>query len=517
MHDCMQKELKRAGTVYRNTRHNRWEMRIIDLIEGVDTMEVNGDIGIEVSSIAYDSRNVGHESLFVAVKGFSVDGNDFIGDAIGKGAAAVVTDRPETRADVPIVLVRDARKAMAVIADRFYSAPQSSMVMTAVTGTNGKTTTAYMVKSVFDEGGMDCGLIGTIRHLVGGEEITSVNTTPESMDIHRYLARMVEAGQSACIMEASSHALALNRVYGIMFRAAAFTNITRDHLDFHGDFNSYLEAKGRLFSDLPGDATAVVNLDDPHAGYIIGVSRGRNIMTYGFDSGCDIHPVSSVMSPVGTECVIETPAGKAEFVLPIPGKFNVSNAMAAIGIGLACGCPLGTVARGLGSMEPVRGRYERIDEGQPFTVIVDYAHTPDALDRILASAREITAGRLISVFGCGGDRDRGKRPEMGEISARLADFTIVTSDNPRTEEPDAIIDDIVKGIPHMIKYEAIVAREEGIRKALESAGAGDTVVVAGKGHEDYQIIGRKKYHFDDAESVRRLLKAMEWKTTHCKH
>jgi len=489
-------------------------MHVIDLIEGVDPLEIRGDTGIDITSVTYDSRSVTPDTLFIAVRGFTVDGNEFISEAVNRGAAAVVTDRPDIRTAVPVILVRDARKAMAVIANTFYGSPQSSLVMTALTGTNGKTTAAYMIKSIFDTGGMGCGLIGTIKHIIGNEEITSINTTPESVDIHRFLARMAEEKQSACIMEVSSHALALNRVYGIQFRAAAFTNITRDHLDFHGDFNHYLEAKGRLFSDLPGDATAVVNLDDPHADYIVGVSRGRNILTYGFDSGFDIHPVSYTLKPEGTVSIVLTPAGEVEFFLPIPGNYNLSNAMAAIGVCLACGCTPGSIVRGLETMKPVRGRYERIDEGQDFTVIVDYAHTPDALERILTSVREITSGRLISVFGCGGDRDKGKRPEMGGISAGIADFTIVTSDNPRTEDPKSIIDDIVKGIPDKAEYRVIIDREQGIRTALESAHAGDTVVIAGKGHEDYQIIGKKKYHFDDAELVHGLLKAMEWKNTH---
>ena len=491
-------------------------MKLIDLTEGLETIETSGDLLREVTSIEYDSRKIMPGSLFIAVRGFTTDGNTFIAEAVEKGAAAIITDKSGTRAEVPIILVRDARKAMALIADSFYGSPRNSLVMTAVTGTNGKTTAAYMIKSIFDASGLDCGLIGTINHIVGKEEITAINTTPESPDIHRFLSRMTIEKQNACIMEVSSHALALSRVYGIQFRAAAFTNISRDHLDFHGDFKTYLEAKGRLFSDLSGDSTAVVNLDDPNAEFIIGVSRGGKILTYGFNDGYDIHPVSFKLKTRGTEAVVSTPSGELEFALPIPGKFNISNAMAAIGIGLACGFSTDTIARGLESMAPVRGRYELIDEGQDFTVIVDYAHTPDALERILTSAREITKGRLISVFGCGGDRDRGKRPEMGEVSARCADYTIVTSDNPRTENPETIISDILNGIPEMAKHKKIIDRGEGIKEAIKTAAPDDTVVIAGKGHEDYQIIGNKKYHFDDAESVRRLLKAMEWKITHCK-
>jgi len=491
-------------------------MKLSELINGLGKIETVGDLSSDIVSIEYDSRRVKPGSLFIAIPGLKFDGNTFIQEAVRRGTAAIVTDKPESKANIPTILVRDTRKAMAVIADRFYDSPQNSLVMIGLTGTNGKTTTAYMIKSIFDTGGVDCGLIGTIEHIVGEETIVSANTTPESPEIHSFLSRMIKANQNACVMEVSSHALALSRVYGIRFRAVAFTNISRDHLDFHGDFKNYLDAKSLLFSDLSGDSTAVINLDDPHAEHIINVSRGGKVLTFGFNKNCDIYPVTFELSARGSEVVLSTPSGRMKFTLSISGKFNISNAMAATGIGLVCGFPIDTITRGLETFKSVRGRYEIIDEGQEFTVIIDYAHSPDALERILSSARELTKGRLISVFGCGGDRDKGKRPQMGEISTRIADYTIITSDNPRTENPENIISDILEGVNETARVNTLSDREKGIKEAIRDTGPGDTVVIAGKGHENYQIIGDKKYHFDDAETVRRLIRAMKWKATHCK-
>ena len=486
-------------------------MKLEELITGIHILETRGDLSVEINSIEYDSRKVRPGALFLAVRGLKADGNAFISEAVKKGASAVVTDVWVQRAvpiPLPLVVVPDARKAMALIADRICSSPQNSLIMTAVTGTNGKTTTTSMVKSIFEAGGFGCGLIGTICHLIGNETVQSANTTPEAPDIHAFLARMVQAGQSACTMEVSSHALALSRVYGIRYRAVAFTNITRDHLDFHGDFTSYLDAKSILFSDLSGDSTAVINRDDPHSPHIMNISRGGHILTFGFTPEADMHPLSLELGEHGSLVKLATPAGEMNFRLSMPGRFNISNAMAAAGVGLACGFPGEVVVRGLEALKSVAGRYQTVEAGQDFTVVVDYAHAPDALERILASTREISKGKLISVFGCGGDRDRGKRPQMGEISARLADYTVVTSDNPRTEDPAAIISEIMQGISNGARCEVIPDREEAIKRALELAGAGDVVVIAGKGHEDYQIIGARKNHFDDAETAYRILKAM---------
>ena len=483
-------------------------MQLKDLFHGYETVEIHGDSSIDIRSIVYDSRKVTPGSLFIAIRGFTADGNSFVSEAIRKGAVAVLTENPTSLSNAVVVNVYDVRKAMAHIADGFYGSPQKALIMIGITGTNGKTTTSHMVKSIFDTCGMNCGLIGTIHHIVAGKTIKSVNTTPESVDIHSFLARMVEARQNACVMEVSSHALALSRVNGIDFRVAAFLNLSRDHLDFHVELKNYLDAKCMLFSNLSGDSTAVINRDDPHADHIIALSRRSHILTFGTMESSDIHPLSMKLETNKTAVVLKTPMSEMAFTFSIPGRFNVLNAMAATGIGLACGFPKDIIIRGLESIKPVKGRFEIVDEGQDFTVIVDYAHTPDALERMLTSAREITRKRVISVFGCGGDRDRGKRPLMGETSSRLADLTVITSDNPRTEDPHDIISDILKGITLKEKCEIISDREEAIKKALEIAHPGDTVVIAGKGHEDYQIIGNKKHNFDDTEITRLLLKAM---------
>ncbi len=490
-------------------------MLLSDLMKTIETIEFTGDPNAAITAVEYDSRKVNPGSLFVAVQGCAADGNRFIQEAVTRGAAAVVTDSAGVRATVTLIRVADARKALALLSDRFFGSPQNALVMVGITGTNGKTTTSYMVQSIIEAGGLKCGLLGTISHQVGGVVRESLNTTPESRDIHRMLAEMVAAGQHACVMEVSSHALALSRVHGIKYRAVAFTNLTRDHLDFHGGFEEYLRAKSILFSNLSGDSTAVVNIDDPCAEHIISVSRGGKLLTFGFRETCDIHPVSYTLSPDGSEISLTTPAGRMNCRLPIPGTCNIANAMAAAGLGLACGFSLPTIEKGLAAMKPVRGRYELIREGQPFAVIIDYAHTPDALERILKSAREITSGRLISVFGCGGDRDRGKRPQMGRISVSLADFTFITSDNPRTEDPDRIVQEVAAGVSGTAEFKTCPDRTEAIREALDAAKPGDTVVIAGKGHEDYQIIGTRKIHFDDAEVVRGILKDKGWKATQC--
>jgi UDP-N-acetylmuramoyl-L-alanyl-D-glutamate--2,6-diaminopimelate ligase len=485
-------------------------MILSELIRDVNAVSIEGNPSTDIRSIEYDSRKAGPGTLFLAIRGHKTDGNVFIPEVMKRGAAAILTDQPAVTAAVggaaAVVTVPDARKAMALVADRFYGSPQESLIMTGITGTNGKTTTSYLVRSIFETAGIGCGLIGTIRHLVGGETIDSLNTTPEAPDIHSFLARMAAAGQGACVMEVSSHALTLSRIHGIRYRAAAFTNLTRDHLDFHGDLMSYLDAKSILFSELSGDSTAVINGDDPSADHIKLVSRGGRVITFGFDSGNDMHPVSLELQANGSRAEVATPWGPLEVTLSLPGRFNVMNAMTAAGIALACGIPREMVTRGLTALRAVDGRFQTVEAGQDFSVIVDYAHTPDALERILAAAREITRGKLISVFGCGGDRDRGKRPLMGGISSRRADFSVVTSDNPRTEDPLAIIADITAGMNGTANYEVIPDRASAIRRALELAHPGDAVVIAGKGHEDYQIIGTARIHFDDAETAHRILK-----------
>jgi len=479
-----------------------------DILVGLNAVELSGSPEIEITSLAYDSRDVQPGSLFIAVKGYKTDGNQYIKAAEKAGADVIVTDDATAKISCARVLVPDARKTMAHIADIFYGSPQKRLVMGGITGTNGKTTTSYMLKSIFDAAGMGCGVIGTIGHIVGDEFIESKNTTPEAPDIHDYLAQMADSGQTACAMEVSSHALSLSRVYGVSFRTAAFLNLTHDHLDFHGNFDKYLEAKALLFADLAGDSTAVVNGDDPYASYILDVARNVKTLTFGEKGDCDIRPLKIDLKATHTDALIVTPAGELNITLPVPGRYNIWNAMAAAGMALASGLPIDVISRGLNSMPQVRGRYEIVNEGQPFAVIVDYAHTPDALERVLMSARELTTGRLISVFGCGGDRDKTKRAVMGGISTKIADQSFVTSDNPRTEDPGLIIENILEGVSSDSVCESISDREIAIAAAIRFAEAGDTIVIAGKGHEDYQIIGSEKRHFDDAETARRYLKEL---------
>jgi len=485
-------------------------MVLTELIRDIPAVSIEGDASRDIRTIEYNSRKVASGSLFMAIRGRKTDGNIFISDAVKRGAAAVLTDEPAIAAAqtgaIAVVRVPDARKAMALIADRFYGSPQESLIMTGITGTNGKTTVSYMVRSIFQTAGIGCGLIGTIRHIAGNEIIESLNTTPEAPDIHSFLSRMARAGQGACVMEVSSHALSLSRVHGIRYRAAVFTNLTRDHLDFHGDFVSYLDAKSILFSELSGDSTAVINGDDPSAEHIKLSSSGGRVVTFGFGSGNDIHPTALSMNAGGSRAEAATPWGALAISISLPGRFNIMNALAAAGVSLACGIPREITARGLEALRMVDGRFQTVEAGQDFMVVVDYAHTPDALERALSAAREITRGRLISVFGCGGDRDRGKRPLMGGISARMADYTVVTSDNPRTEDPLDIIADITAGMNTTVNYEVMPDRASAIRRALELAKPGDAVVIAGKGHENYQIIGTARIHFDDVETADRILR-----------
>ena len=399
-------------------------MKLENVVKGIHNVDFTGDMNVDIKSIEYDSRKVNPGSLFIAVNGLKTDGNLFVSDARGKGAVAIITEERNVKTSLPVIFVPDIRKAMAIVSDNFYSSPQDSLVMAGITGTNGKTTTSYMVKSIFERGGLNCGLIGTIRHIVGNESVQSLNTTPEAPDIHRMLADMVNAHQAACVMEVSSHSLALSRVYGIRYRAAAFLNLTQDHLDFHENFQNYLNAKSILFCSLPGDSTAVINGDDPYSGHIRTVSRGSNIFTFGINQEFDIYPTDLSLLPDKTLVTLKTPYGSIDIAIPLPGKFNVYNAMAAVGIGLACGFPPEVIGPGIESMPKVKGRFETISLGQNFSVIIDYAHTPDALERALQTAREITTGRLISVFGCGGDRDKSKRPIMGGISSQKADLTL---------------------------------------------------------------------------------------------
>ena len=474
----------------------------------------------EVTDLVQDSRKASPGAVFVAVRGFHSDGHHFIPQAVRQGAAAVVVEenvRIEALPDTLVIRVPDSRRALARLAARFYEYPSRRLALAGITGTNGKTTTSYLVRSIIEAAGHTAGLIGTIDYRIGKTVYPAPNTTPESLDLQRLLAEMAGGGVSYCVMEVSSHALALGRTEGCEFRTAAFTNLTQDHLDFHETMEAYFQAKLRLFSGLAPDAVVVVNSDDARAGDIIANTRAR-IITFGLSQQADIRPAGPVDQGLGgLTFTATTPAGTINIESSLVGRHNIYNILTAVGMGLALGFPRDAVVAGISRMKAVPGRMEKVDAGQPFGVFVDYAHTEDALLRLLEAVREVAVKRVITVFGCGGDRDRTKRPKMGAAAVLGSDIVIVTSDNPRTEDAQAIIAEIETGMGSGRKvsgfgeitaqggptpYLVIPDRAEAIDTAVSLAEPGDIVVIAGKGHEGYQIVGSTKHHFDDREQAR---------------
>ena len=484
-----------------------------ELLAALPDKRVIGQPPRSVSSIAGDSRRVEPGSCFVAVPGFKQDGRRFIPDAIRRGASIVVTEG-EPVADLPVaqVLVPSVRVSLARLAGAFYGHPSRQLSVVGITGTNGKTTTSYLVEALLRARGLATGVIGTIGYVLGDETRPANQTTPEALDLQAMLAHMRDRGVCGVAMEVSSHALALARAEGIAFDVAVFTNLTQDHLDFHGTLESYRLAKRRLFellAESPKPArTAVINADDP-AGTSMVDGLGLEVLTFGLSAGARIRATRHESSLDGIGMTVETPRGPMTLSSPLIGEHNVMNLLGAVGTGLALGLEPAVIARTLGDVGAVPGRFEQVRAGQPFLVVVDYAHTPDALERVLTTARKLTRGRLAVVFGCGGDRDRTKRPIMGEIAARLCDQIWVTSDNPRSERPEAIIDEIVVGVRRVAtaagRFATEPDRARAIRAVLGWARAGDTVVIAGKGHETYQIVGADVLPFDDREVARRIL------------
>jgi UDP-N-acetylmuramoyl-L-alanyl-D-glutamate--2,6-diaminopimelate ligase len=480
---------------------------------------------VEVRGVEHDSRKITPGSLFVAVRGFHSDGHQFIPQAVERGACAVVAEEgtavPGSAA--PVLVVADSRKALAVLAAAFYGHPSKQLKLVGITGTKGKTTTSYLVKSIIEAAGHITGLIGTIDYRVGRKIYPAPNTTPEATDVQRLLREMVNTGAAYGVMEVSSHALALGRTGECLFRTAVFTNLQQDHLDFHKDRESYLQAKMLLFAGLASDATAVVNADDAAAPDIAACTKAA-VLTYGLSSSADIHPVRRSRHGIsGLSLVVRSPAGEIGIGSPLVGNHNVYNILAAIGAACSLGIDVDSIERGIRDMRAVPGRMEKVDEGQPFGVIVDYAHTEGSLASLLAAVREIAATkRIITVFGCGGDRDRTKRPKMGAAAVACSDVVIVTSDNPRTEDPAVIIREIEAGMASAgtriargtaarntsgrTPYFVVPERREAIDLAVGIAEPGDVVVIAGKGHEDYQIIGDRKIHFDDREAAREAIR-----------
>ncbi len=496
-------------------------MRLLALIEGTDYRLVRGSLDVEIRGVRYDSRKVEAGDLFVCITGFALDGHEFLRAAWAAGAVAALVERddlPESALQGgTVVKVADAREALALAAARFFSYPSRQLALVGVTGTNGKTTTTYLVESILRRAGHTVGLLGTIAYRCGGLEMQAGRTTPEAPDLQELLQRMVDLGATSAVMEVSSHALALRRVDGCEFDVAVFTNLTQDHLDFHGSMNSYRKAKLALFERLGRGATkaiekaAVINRDDPACEVFLGAAQTTRY-TYGLEGPADLSATDIRIGPDGIRCRLRSVWGTTAIQSPLLGRYNLSNILAAAGAGLHLGATLTQVAEGISALDRVPGRCERVEEGQEFGVVVDYAHTPDALQRVLQMARECCPGRLIALFGCGGDRDRGKRPLMGEAALRLADFTVITSDNPRTEDPDRIIGEIEEGAKKVWgegrRYVIIPDRAMAIREALSLARRSDMVVIAGKGHEAYQIIGDRRIPFDDRQVAREALREL---------
>jgi len=457
---------------------------------------------VEIGGLAYDNRAVEPGTLFFCVPGFTRDGHEFAPDAVARGAAALVVARP-LGLGVPEVVVQDVRAAMATAAARRYGDPTARLPVVGITGTNGKTTTAFLVRSLLEAAGRRCGLLGTVTSVVAGQERPTVRTTPEAIDLQRTFREMLDGGDSACAMEISSHALELRRADGIHVAVAVFTNLTQDHLDFHPTMEDYFQAKRRLFAS-PSTHGRIVNADDPSGRRL--AEEFADAVTIAIDAPADYRATGLRAGLAGSECTFETPDGDFAVRVPLPGRFNVANALCAWAAARALGVEPDALAAALPDAARAPGRFEPVDEGQPFAVLVDYAHTPDSLENVLRAARELADGRVIAVFGAGGDRDRGKRPLMGEIGARLADVALVTSDNPRSEDPDAIIAEIVAGAATPVERDP--DRRASIHRAVALAQPGDVVVIAGKGHEQGQEFadGRKE-PFDDVAVAREALRA----------
>jgi len=491
-------------------------LRLSELIEAVGTRRVIGSTEREVTGLSQDSRKVRAGDLFFCIRGVQTDGHRFLNDAAAAGCvAAVVEHIPDNLPEeVTLIQVDNASDAMKAIAGKFYDYPDRKLKIIGIVGTNGKTTSTYLMKSVLEAAGRRVGLIGTIINLVGDEEIAldggSVhNTTPGALELQQLFAKMVNAGAEYVVMEVSSHSIHQGRVEGIAFCGGIFTNITQDHLDYHGTFEEYLRVKTKFFADLSSTSWASINGDDEHAGYILSRTAAK-VATYGIHRDTDVKAEDIRLTPHGAMYTAKTPQGTVDLNLRLTGYFNVYNSLGVLTAALSMGIPLDVIKVGLERISGVSGRFQQVTvDGADFSVIVDYAHTPDGLENILQTGRGLNPRRLIVVFGCGGNRDRTKRPIMGKIAARLADYTIVTSDNPRNEEPYQIMKDIEAGIKEVqppVPYTMIVDREEAIRKAIHMAEAGDIVMIAGKGHEDYQIFeGNRIIHFDDREIAKAAL------------
>jgi UDP-N-acetylmuramoyl-L-alanyl-D-glutamate--2,6-diaminopimelate ligase len=506
-------------------------MELEKLIEGVEVEKIVGDTSKEIKGIAYHSRQIEKDFLFAAIRGMEADGHRFVQEAIERGAEAVVLEEEDEVSNRTMIVVPNSRQALAEISANFYGDPSSRVRLIGITGTNGKTTTTYLLESIFEKAGWTVGVIGTINYRFGQKTIPAPNTTPESLDLQRMLWEMLREGTSHVVMEVSSHALDLDRVFGCQFDGAVFTNLTSEHLDYHKTLDHYFESKRKLFSDYLMKSRkerrfAVTNHDDPRGEEMV---KGIDlpVIRYGLAPSCDVTADQVTSSFEGLSCRLRTPKGDMSIQSKLIGDFNLYNILAAVAVGIGMDVPLRTLKEGVEGLEGVSGRFEKVENQRGIRVIVDYAHTHDALEHVLLGLKSILEsgnqnnGKMITVFGCGGDRDRTKRPLMGEVAGKYSDLAIITSDNPRTEDPSAILEEVEKGLKSLpLKewdsnemkswrtrkgYLKVPDRREAIRMAIRLAQPTDTVLIAGKGHEDYQIIGKKRFPFDDRIEAKKAL------------
>ncbi|MDU4602885.1 MAG: UDP-N-acetylmuramoyl-L-alanyl-D-glutamate--2,6-diaminopimelate ligase [Clostridium perfringens] len=481
-------------------------MILKSLLKGLDYEVIKGNEESKVQNIRYDNRKIEQGDAFVCVKGFKVDGHSFIGDAIKKGAKTlIVQEDVSAQEDITIIKVRDTRKALAIMSSNYFGNPKDKLKIIGITGTNGKTTSAFIIKSILEKAGFMTGLIGTIANYIGNKKVDAVRTTPESYELHELFKNMVDAGVEYCVMEVSSHSLELDRVYGIQFEEGIFTNLTRDHLDFHKTFENYYNAKFKLFER---SNHSIINLDDPYGANIVKDIEEREVKTkvstFSIEKESDFKAFEIKSHSNGSEFKVNLESIE-EFSINIPGEYNIYNSLGCIICAYNLNIPMDKIKEGLSDVV-IPGRCELVakEKNLPYSIIIDYAHTPDGLENILSTVKDFTKNRMISVFGCGGDRDKVKRPQMGKIGCELSDIAIITSDNPRSEEPMDIINDIVKPLNYD-NFVIEVNRKEAIRKAMNMALEGDVIVIAGKGHETYQILKDETIHFDEREVVYDIL------------
>ncbi len=481
-------------------------MILKSLLKGLDYEVIKGNEESKVQNIRYDNRKIEQGDAFVCVKGFKVDGHSFIGDAIKKGAKTlIVQEDVSAQEDITIIKVRDTRTALAIMSSNYFGNPKDKLKIIGITGTNGKTTSAFIIKSILEKAGFMTGLIGTIANYIGNKKVDAVRTTPESYELHELFKNMVDAGVEYCVMEVSSHSLELDRVYGVQFEEGIFTNLTRDHLDFHKTFENYYNAKFKLFER---SNHSIINLDDPYGANIVKDIEERGVKTkvstFSIEKESDFKAFEIKSHSNGSEFKVNLESIE-EFSINIPGEYNIYNSLGCIICAYNLNIPMDKIKEGLSDVV-IPGRCELVakEKNLPYSIIIDYAHTPDGLENILSTVKAFTKNRMISVFGCGGDRDKVKRPQMGKIGCELSDIAIITSDNPRSEEPMDIINDIVKPLNYD-NFVIEVNRKEAIRKAMNMALEGDVIVIAGKGHETYQILKDETIHFDEREVVYDIL------------